>query len=355
MEKSTHLFFHINIADNLDLENMMEENIKVNEATADEKASKKPNKKMIMLIASVFMLFGICYFLYESYHYQSTDDAYVDTTTVSVAPKVNGEIVKVYVEDNQVVKAGDLLAEIDSKDYEIRLAQAKARYERALLNQKNAKANYNAVQSQINLAKTDLDRYQKLYSEGAVSKQELDVMQIKYDNASAGLVNADQAVMSKDNSKVADAEISELKALMEQAELYLSYTKIYAPIDGTVTSKRVEKGMYVNPGSALLTVVPHQTWVVANFKENQLQHMKAGQKVDIKIDAYPNHNFEGVVDSIQMSSGAKASLFPPENAVGSFVKIVQRVPVKILFTNEDDMKNYKIILGLSVVPKVRVR
>ncbi|MCD7779411.1 MAG: HlyD family secretion protein [Candidatus Gastranaerophilales bacterium] len=328
-----------------------------NEAKQDNEKDKKARKKKIVLTLSILIiLFGGIYFIYELLNFQSTDDAYVETTTVDVAPKVSGEITNVYVEDNQCVKAGDLVATIETNDYEIKLAQAKARYERALLNQNNAKANYNAYQSQIDLAKRDLDRYKSLYDDGAVSKQELDNAQTKYDNAVANMVNADQAVMSgNEKNKVADAEINELKALMSQAELYLSYTNIYAPIDGTVSSKRVEKGMYVNPGTGLFTIVPHKTWVVANYKENQLRHIKEGQIVDIKIDTYPHHTFKGKVDSIQMASGAKSSMFPPENAVGSFVKIVQRVPVKIIFTDEEEIQDYKIIPGMSVVPKVHIR
>ena len=146
-----------------------------------------------------------------------------------------------------------------------------------------------------------------------------------------------------------------IKAQKEQAELNLSYTNVYAPQSGTVASRRVEKGMYVQVGTPLFTIVPEEVWVVANFKENQLRHMKAGQEVDIKIDTYPNKIFKGKIDSIQRSSGAKSSLFPPENAVGSFVKIVQRIPVKIVFTEEIDPEKFNIVPGMSVVPKVRVR
>lgn len=315
---------------------------------------KRIKKVCLAVVFAAIAGFG-CFLLYETYHYQSTDDAYVETTTVDVAPKVNGEIINVFVDDNVRVKAGDLVAVIEPDDYEIKLAQAKARYERALLNQKNARANFDAYQSKIDLAKTDYERYKELYKDGAVSKQEFDNAKTAYDMASANLTNAHQALISTDGDRVADAEISELKALMEQAELYLSYTKIYAPVDGTVSSKRVEKGMYVNPGTALFTIVPDKTWVVANYKENQLEHMKENQEVLIKIDAYPHHTFKGKVDSIQMSSGAKSSMFPPENAVGSFVKIVQRVPVKIVFTENINPDEYKIIPGLSVVPKVKVR
>ena len=135
----------------------------------------------------------------------------------------------------------------------------------------------------------------------------------------------------------------------------LSYTKIYAPQAGTVSSRRVEKGMYVTAGAPLFTLVPEEVWIVANFKENQLTNIKPGQPVDIKIDTYPGKVFKGKIDSIQRASGAKSSLFPPENAVGSFVKIVQRIPVKIVFTEEIDTSKYNIVPGMSVVPKVKVK
>ena len=165
---------------------------------------------------------------------------------------------------------------------------------------------------------------------------------------------ANQNLLSNKNNRVADAELKQLKAIKDQAELNLGYTKIYAPQDGTITNKNVEKGAYVQIGQPLLMLVPSKVWVVANFKENQLEHIKAGQKVNIKIDTYPNKVFKGKVDSIQQASGAKSSLFPPENAVGSFVKIVQRIPVKIVFDDET-AKNYVIVPGMSVVPDVRIR
>lgn len=210
--------------------------------------NKKPKPKKRFLIPVLILLgIGAAFIGWEMYHYESTDDAYVETTTVDVVPKVSGEITDVYVEDNQFVKAGDVVAQIEKNDYEIKLAQAKSRYERALLNQQNARANHKAAQSKIELAKTDLARYKQLYADGAVSKQEFDNAQTNYDAVNANLVNAEQAVMSNSNRKVADAEINELKALREQAELYLSYTKIYAPIDGTVSSKRVEKACMCSP------------------------------------------------------------------------------------------------------------
>ena len=319
------------------------------------KESKKPNKKLVIILCAIAVVF-VGFFIHNSMKYQSTDDAYVETTTVQVAPRVSGQIIEVHIDDNQRVKKGDLVAVIDPADYEIKLEQAQAKYEKALFEQKNAVIARNAANSEISAAKADLDRYKNLYKSGAASKQLLDNAQTRYDNALARQMSAEQAVMSaKGHSKVADAEIKELKAQRDQAKLNLSYTKIYAPQDGTVSSRKVEEGMYVNVGSPLFTIVPDEVWVVANFKENQLRHMKPGQSVEIKVDTYPNKKFKGKIDSIQRSSGAKSSMFPPENAVGSFVKIVQRIPVKIVFDEEIDKNEYNIVPGMSVVPKVKVK
>ena len=312
-----------------------------------------------------WVLFGVAiaavvagFFIFDALKYQSTDDAYVDTTTVSVSPKVAGQIVEVKVKDNQAVKAGDVVAVIDKVDYKVKLEQATAAYERALLNQQNAHANLNAANSEIALAQKDVERYQNLYAAGAVSKQTLDQAMTKLESLKAQQTTAEQAILSADTSKaakVADADLNVLKAQKKAAELALEYTDILAPIDGTVSNKKVEVGMMVQPGSPLFVVVPHNVWVVANYKETQIRGMKEGMPVDIKIDTYPNKVFKGKIDSIQRSSGAKASLFPPENAVGSFVKIVQRIPVKIVFTEEIDSNQYSIIPGMSVVPKIKVK
>lgn len=326
------------------------------ELNNEVKEKKHINKKVLITVGVVAVILTALY-AFNASKYQSTDDAYVETTTVQVAPRVSGQIIEVYIDDNQKIKKGDLVAKIDPADYEIKVAQAQAKYERALLNQKNALATRDAAESEITSAKADLDRYKKLYQGGAVSKQALDNAQTRYDNALAGKMSAEQAVMSKDmnGTKVADAEIKELKAQLDQAKLNLSYTNIYAPQDGTVSSRKVEEGLYVNVGSPLFTIVPNEVWVVANFKENQLRHMKAGQSVEIKVDTYPNKKFKGKIDSIQRSSGAKSSMFPPENAVGSFVKIVQRIPVKIVFDEKIDSNEYNIVPGMSVVPKVKVK
>lgn len=335
----------------------MEEQIK-EEQNVEQPKKEKPKgiKRTVtgIVVAAVLVLAGV--YIHNEMQYESTDDAYVETTTVNVAPRVSGQIEDVFVTDNQHVKEGDLVAIIDDADYKIKLEQADSSFEKIKLDQQNAKANQAAAESNIKLAKKDLDRYKNLYEQGAVSKQTYDSAKVNYDNAQAGLTQANQALFSDKSGKtVADANLRTAKAAKDKAALDLSYTKIYAPQSGTVSSRRVEKGMYVTAGSPLFTLVPENVWVVANFKENQLRGMKPGQVVDIKIDTYPNKVFKGKIDSIQRASGAKSSLFPPENAVGSFVKIVQRIPVKIVFTENIDPNEYNLVPGMSVVPKVKVK
>ena len=332
---------------------------------SEEKYSESQSKNKLPIKKRFFVIFVLviatmvgAYFIYNMLGYESTDDAYVETTTVSVSPKVSGEIVKVMVKDNQPVKAGDVVAIIDQRDYKVRVAQAQAAYDRAVLNQNNAHANLNAANSEIELAQKDVERYENLYKAGAVSKQTLDKAKTNLDSVKARQTVAEQSIFSSNpaqSSKVADADLNVLKAQLDAANLALEYTKVIAPIDGTVSNKRVEVGMMVQPGTPLFVIVPNDVWVVANFKETQLEKMKEHQKVDIKIDTYPNKIFKGEVESFQRASGAKSSLFPPENAVGSFVKIVQRIPVKIVFTEEINPAEYKIIPGMSVVPKVNIR
>ncbi len=324
----------------------------------EQKGNKLHTKKYWLIFGVVIAVIVAAFMILQALQYESTDDAYVDTTTVTVSPKVSGQIVKVLVEDNQPVKAGDVVAVIDRVDYQVKLDQATAAYEKALLSQQNARANLNAANSDIELAKKDVERYKNLYEAGAVSKQTLDKAVRDLESKLAKQISAEQAIFSSDPnnaSKVADADLNVLKAQKQAAELAYDYTEVKAPIDGTVSSKRVEVGMLVQPGSPLFVIVPNNVWIVANFKETQIKGMKKGTPVEIKIDAYPKKVFKGEVDSIQRASGAKSSLFPPENAVGSFVKIVQRIPVKIVFTEEIDPEEYSIIPGMSVVPKVKIK
>ncbi len=325
--------------------------------TQNEEQTKKRIGKRRIIAACVLVILGIAVGLYanNASKYQSTDDAYVEAHMVQVAPKVTGQIIELNVEDNQRIKEGDVVAVIDKDDYRIRFEQADADYQKELANQKVAKANFSAVQSEIAVAKADLDRYKKLYESGAVSKQTLDNAQTRYDSVSARKTTAEESILSNGQNKVADANLKSLKAKRDKAELDLRNTEVIAPQSGIVTNKKAEKGAYVGTGSPLFVIVPDEVWVVANYKESQVGNMREGQPVEIKIDAYPDKVFKGKIDSIQRASGAKSSLFPPENAVGSFVKIVQRIPVKIVFDEPIDSSKYTIVAGMSVVPKVKVK
>ena len=339
---------------------MEENNIENNEVLAEksEKTVKKKRTKKVVkkrfLIPSL-VIFFVCLFgwLYFS-TFETTDDAFVEGHIIRVSPKVTGIIEKLYVDDNEHVKKGKLLLTIDDRDYKVKYEQAKAAYEMALYKQKSAVVDKNAAQTDLKVAQQDFDRYKNLYDKGAVSQQEYDRAKSKYDLAKANLATAQQAVFSKEKNKVADAELKRLEAAMNQAKLELSYTKIFASEDGKITNRSAEEGAFINAGAPLFSIVPDKRWVVANFKETQLNKIRVGQKVKIKVDAYPHLKLEGKVDSIQSSTGAKASMFPPENAVGSYVKVVQRVPVKIVFTSKIDPQ-YSIEPGMSVVPKVLVK
>lgn len=200
-----------------------------------------------------------------------------------------------------------------------------------------------------------------MYKAGIVSKQDYDKSQKDYEVSEANHKSAAEKSnaakfnleSTKAKGEAVQADIKRLEAEVEQAKLDLSYTKIYAPQAGKVSARSVERGNYLQVGQPLMQIVPDDVWVVANFKEIQLTHMTSGQTVSIKVDTYPNKRFKGEVKSIQRATGAKSSLFPPENAVGSYVKIVQRVPVKIIF--KEDISKYNIVPGMSVVPKVKIR
>lgn len=341
----------------------MEENTnnEINEPLAEksEKTSKRNkvkkivSKKRIIVPILLCIVASLLSFFYFS-KFETTDDAFVEAHIIRTSPKVTGIIERLHVDDNQHVKQGDLLLTIDDKDYKVKYEQSKANYEMAMYKQKSAVVDRTSSQEDMNIAERDYQRYQGLFQKGAVSKQEMDNAKSKYELTKAKLAASQQNVFSSSKDKVADAELKRLKAAMEQSKLELSYTKIYASEDGKITNRSAEEGAFTNAGAPLFSIVPDKRWVVANFKETQLNKIRIGQKVSIKVDAYPDLKLEGKVDSIQSSTGAKSSLFPPENAVGSYVKVVQRVPVKIVFTSKIPTQ-YSIEPGMSVVPKVMVK
>lgn len=294
----------------------------------------------------IFLICGIFYAVHTVY-YKSTDDAFIEGHVITVAPRVSGPVLKLNIEDNQDVKKGDLLLEIDPNDYQAKLKETKAKLEEAKAALVSADNQVTKTFSDLDFAKNDYERYSKMHDKGISSKQDYEAS-----------LNKLTAAQSNNNSAKArydeiQSSIKRLEAEVEQDELNLSYTKIYAAADGKITNRSVEQGNYVQTAQPMFAIVPEKMWIVANFKETQLANMKPGQPVKIKIDTYGGKKFEGKVDSIQRSTGARASLFPPENAVGSYVKIVQRVPVKIVFTQ--DISKYNIVPGMSVVPEVKVK
>ncbi len=269
--------------------------------------------------AILLVIFGLPYLRYARTH-ESTDDAFIDGHVVAISPKVASNVIRVHIDDNSRIKAGDLLVELDPRDFEARLAQARG--------------NLAAGEAEAVRARTDAHRYERLVEQGFVSRQDRDNA-IAKDRAAAG-------------------QVEQLKAAVRQAELDLSYTRIYAPESGRITRKSVEPGAYVQVGQTLFSIVPERVWIIANFKETQLRYMRPGQPVAIRVDAYPDQRFTGHVDSIQAGAGARFSLLPPENATGNYVKVVQRVPVKILIDEGPDLTRL-LGPGMSVVPSVKVR
>lgn len=344
---------------------------------SDEK-EKTSHKKKIIIIAALGVLaavIGISYYI-RSLTVVSTDDAYVAGHSVSVSPKISGNIIKLYFDDNQKVEKGQLLLEIDPVDYQVKYEQAVSSVEGAKsqkeaaerqiaqseANLKQIYADTNSVKAEYSLAEADYKRYTRLYKTGAASKQDFDRSETAYKSVKSKLDSItqkaaaaqEQISVSKSQSKTASAQIKQFLANAKQAKLNLSYTKIYAPESGCITSKSVEEGVYVQTGQPLFAIVPENRWIVANFKETEIANIHPGQPVSIKVDTYPFKEFKGKVDSIQRSTGSATSMFPPENAVGSFVKVVQRVPVKILFT-EKIGSQYNIVPGMSVIPEVKIK
>ncbi len=250
----------------------------------------------------------------------STDDATIEGHVIPVSAKISGHVARVLIDDNQVVKSGDVLAEIDPSDFQTRVDSARGK----------------VASDRAEAAKTeaDLKRAQALFARDEASKQDMEHAQAAADAATADLAQSEAA--------------------LRQAELDFSYTRLEAPVDGRVTRKAVEPGAYVSIGQSVLALVPEESWVVANFKETQLTRMRKGQPAEIRVDAYPDQRLRGRVDSIQDGTGARFSLLPAENATGNFVKVVQRVPVKIVL--DDKPSGGRVLApGMSVEATVDLR
>jgi membrane fusion protein (multidrug efflux system) len=401
-----------------------------------------PHKKVIYvaLVAAVILggaALGIWYWRYAESH-EWTDDAFIDGHITQVSSRVPGRVVKVLFDDNQQVKQGDKLVEIDPRDFDVRVAQARAALESATHQQKTAEVNVTLVrtvtaalmdqakagveQSRAGLAMAkaglqvarftaerakatvaaaeadavrtaaDLKRFKELSAENRISPQQMDgatavaqaaaaqheAAKKAYDAAMAGVTAAeaqitqtegklaeyvarlaeagaapDRIAVAESQRRTATSEVARLRKVVEQAELEHSYTEVLAPETGRMARKTVEVGDFLQPGQGMASLVQPDVWVVANFKETAVGRLRVGQTVALSADAYPGKVFKGRVASIQPGSGSVFSLLPPENATGNYVKIVQRVPVKIVFDDPPDPA-YPLSPGMSVVPVVEI-
>ncbi len=406
----------------------------------DSKAGQQPRtSKRFLLILIPLILLGAGYWIYENYfaNRETTDDAQIDGHINPIAAKAMGHVTAISVEDNQFVKAGTVLIQIDPTDYQVALERAKAELAAAqsvlvsaqtqvpmistttssqtnlagagveqaeqaravaLKDVDTAKARLDSVQARVRemeanyiKATQDLQRMKQLIDKDEISRQQYDAAvaqadatRASRDSAQAGVEETVKAIataqarvaqaearikeakanlqatqtapqqiaISRSAVQTAQARVKLAEASLQQAELNLQYTQVKAPIDGIVSQRRVELGQYIQVGQSLLALVPlHNVWVTANYKENQLKYMRQGQKASITVDAYGGRKYEGHVDSIAAATGARFSLLPPENATGNFVKVVQRVPVKILIERGED-ETHPLMPGLSVIATV---
>ena len=325
----------------------------------------------VLLIALVG---GLAYWL-NVRHFESTDDAFVAARSFSVAPKVGGYVVTVAVTDNQHVNSGDVLARIDDRDYRIAVDQAQAQVAVADANIANieaqldsqgeqinqAKAQEQQAEAQLQFAQEEAARAQDLVEKGAGTVQrqqqtrsDLEAQQANTRRAKTAVTAAELGIKTlQAQLQGARASLQQAMTQLDQAKLNLQYTDVLAAQSGRVVKLSGAKGTFVTPGQSLMMFVPDEIWITANYKETQLADMRPGQPVEIRIDAYPGRKLNGRVESVQPGSGTAFSLLPAENATGNFVKVVQRVPVKIVVDNWP--ADIPVGPGMSVVPWTRVR
>ncbi len=340
-------------------------------------ATRAAKPLFIAALATLLAIAGVRYLHYAA-QFERTDDAYLDGKVHAVSARVAGTVAEVLTDDNRLVREGEPLLKLDPRDLQVRVdearservsaeaavAQAEAQVGQARGAVEEAVAGIAQTKAQLDKTALDLRRADELIREKASPQEELDTATANNEVATANAAGAQstreaaRAMLraAEASLRVALAKRETAETLVHDAELQLSYTTVLAPADGRVGKKSVEVGQRVQPGQALLAVVSPETWVVANFKENQLARMKPGQTVDIEIDAIANHTFTGTVESFSPGTGARFSLLPPDNATGNFTKVVQRLPVKIRFTPES-VRGYeeRLAPGLSAVVTVRVR
>jgi membrane fusion protein (multidrug efflux system) len=348
-----------------------------------ENTRKRPGKKPLIILGIVVAVMVVVALVwwFMTRNQVTTDDAFTEGDAVTIAPKVSGYVTDLAVKDNQPVKKGQLLVKIDPRDAvaerdraqaqlgmaqsqlhqsEVQLALAKVQYPAQL-----AQAKAQQARAEANLVNAQADyKRQRGVDPRATTQRNIDAANAQLRTANAELENAKAQVQvaaqvqlqirqAEANVEAARQQVAQANAQLETANLNLSYTEVRAPFDGYVTKRNVQLGTLVQAGSSLFSLVSRDIWVTANFKESQLERMNPGDKVVVTVDAYPDIELHGHVDSIQQGSGSRFSAFPSENATGNYVKIVQRVPVKIVIDSGLN-PDLPLPLGLSVEPKVTV-
>ena len=349
--------------------------------------NQKSNKKNIII--AVLILSALSYGIYKYVHslsHETTDDAQIEKNMNPIIPRVMGYITKVNIKDNDYVKKGDTLFTIDNNDYIVKLEDAKAALIAAQGNFEVSKADVGSALASVSVsdanvqsaggtietakirlgrAANDFERYENLYKNHSITKQQYEQALAAKQEAESQLRILQQqqkasafqksVIIAKSNvsnkqTEVASANIKRAEAMLAAAKLNLSYTVVTAAIDGQVSKISIQPGQLVQPGQALFYIINNQeAWVIANFKETQLDKMKMGQKVTVKVDAYPDTDFQGELTSFSPATGSKFSLLPPDNATGNFVKTIQRLPVKISLNTSNDPEKIKLLRpGMNV-------
>jgi membrane fusion protein, multidrug efflux system len=316
----------------------------------------------IVLIAAA--VFGLRQWVQSKTHIE-TDNAFIESHILSVSSRIPAMVKRVAIVDNQFVHKGDLLVELDASDYQARAKTAAASLNIArnetsgdYAKVESARASIGLATAKLDQANLDLARGEALFAKEVIPKEQLDRLHTARKIAQMQLKEAQEeenharAVVGISANGSNDARIAQKQGELETASLNLSYTRIVAPRDGYITRKSAEPGNYVQPGQALMAVVTlDDAWVTANYKESQLTHVKPGQKVEFSVDTYPGRTFKGVVESIMAGTGAAFSMLPPENATGNYVKVIQRIPVRIAIDRKSDPEHL-LRVGMSVVPTI---
>ncbi len=319
----------------------------------------------ILLILIILCIIGVGYWWFRSSTNITTDNAFVEAHIHTVAARISGQVTFVHVRENELVHAGDLLFELTPADYQVKIENAEAEVDMARNETSGEYAKVGSARGILDLAKahlhqaeTDLQRGKNLYQKEVIPREKLDRLETDREMAAAQVriaeenLNKEEAVSGKSVLTGSEARIRQKQAKLKEAALNLAYTKVYAPADGYVTRKSVEPGNYIQPGQPVMTIVRLQdSWVTANYKESQLAGVTPGQRVEFSVDAYPAKKFTGKVESIMAGTGAAFSLLPPENATGNYVKVVQRIPVRIAIDHKSD-PDHLLRTGMSVVPTI---